>query len=115
MPVLLKRVYDPPAADDGFRILVDRLWPRGLSRDRAQVDLWLKEVGPSNELRHWFDHRDERYDEFTRRYADELHGSDAVRDLRDAVDAHTTSTLLFGAKNVEHNQAVALVTILQLS
>lgn len=113
MPVHLKRVYDAPADDDGYRILVDRLWPRGLSRENAHIDLWLKEVGPSNELRHWFDHIDERYDEFVRRYADELRGTPALQQLQDAISWNPTCTLLFGAKNTTHNQAVALIGILE--
>lgn len=112
MAVALKRVYDEPAPADGTRILVDRLWPRGLSREAAHLDLWLKDVAPSNELRKWFGHDPDRWSEFRTRYRDELkHNPDALAQLKQAV-AKGHATLLFGAKDKQHNQAVVLKELL---
>ncbi|OGP82558.1 MAG: hypothetical protein A2Z08_06365 [Deltaproteobacteria bacterium RBG_16_54_11] len=103
-----KRIYDEPEKKDGFRILVDRLWPRGLSKDRAQLDLWLREAAPSDALRKWFGHDPARWDEFKRRYFKEL------EDKTEAVESIVTKasqgsvTLLYGAKDVYYNNAVAL-------
>lgn len=113
MRISIKRVYEKPSSGDGFRILVDRLWPRGLTKEKARVDLWLREVGPSNDLRKWFAHDPARWSEFRRRYAVELRGKQA---LLDQIVEHASSgpvTLLFGAKDEEHNQAVALKGFLQ--
>ena len=108
-----KRVYDAPAEGDGKRVLVDRLWPRGLSRSRAAVELWLKEIAPSNALRQWFDHDPERWDEFQRRYWAELkENADALARLRAAIEEGPV-TLLYGAKDEAHNNAVALLDYLQ--
>ncbi|MDJ0949466.1 MAG: DUF488 domain-containing protein [Alphaproteobacteria bacterium] len=112
----IKRVYDPPAVDDGFRILVDRLWPRGLSKEAAAVDLWLKEIAPSAELRTWFGHDPDRWPEFQRRYRDELEAPEraaALDRLRRAQREHGTVTLLFGARNARHNHAVMLCELLE--
>jgi uncharacterized protein YeaO (DUF488 family) len=107
-PILrTKRVYLPPEASDGQRILVDRLWPRGLGKDKAAVDLWLKDVAPSDALRKWFHHEVANWDEFRRRYEAELEHNPAVAQLRAAVAARP-STLLYGAKDEAHNQAVVL-------
>jgi len=108
-----KRVYEEATAADGYRVLVDRLWPRGVSKDRAHVDLWLKEVGPSSELRKWFGHDPAKYDEFARRYRKELSSSDAYAELAGAADEHATITLVYGAKDEEHNQARVLQELLQ--
>jgi uncharacterized protein YeaO (DUF488 family) len=109
-----KRVYDPPARDDGFRVLVDRLWPRGLSKARAKVDLWLKDVAPSNALRKWFGHDPERWSEFVRRYKAELKTQkDAMAELREIGESHPRVTLLYGAHDSEHNNAVALLKFLK--
>jgi DNA-3-methyladenine glycosylase I len=105
-----KRVYDPPSPDDGFRILIDRLWPRGLSKNDAHVDLWLKDLAPSTALRTWFQHDPSRWKEFQRRYANELDRHDqAVRELWKYVQQGPV-TLLYGAHNQECNNAVALKT-----
>jgi uncharacterized protein YeaO (DUF488 family) len=110
--VKLKRVYDEPAAADGTRILVDRLWPRGLTKEKARVDLWLKEVAPSNELRKWFAHDPARWAEFKRRYRAELKANAGqVAQLKSAT-AKGTATLLFGAKDEEHNEAIVLKELL---
>ena len=112
MKLALKRVYDEPTSADGTRILVDRLWPRGLTKEAAHVDLWLKDVAPSNELRKWFAHDPARWSEFRTRYRNELkHNADALTQLKQAV-AKGHATLLFGAKDEEHNQAVVLKDLL---
>jgi uncharacterized protein YeaO (DUF488 family) len=104
----LKRVYQPPSKDDGMRVLVDRLWPRGLRKEEAAIDHWIKEVAPSNELRRWFGHDPERWVEFRRRYREELrhHGPELER-IRELAKEGTV-TLLFGAHDEERNNAVVL-------
>jgi uncharacterized protein YeaO (DUF488 family) len=104
----LKRVYEEPACDDGTRILVDRLWPRGLTKEKAHVDLWLKDVGPSNGLRKWFAHDPARWTEFKARYRAELkQNKEPLSALKQAV-AKGPATLLYGSKDEEHNQAIVL-------
>jgi len=104
----IKRVYDAPDAGDGVRILVDRLWPRGLSRDKAAVDHWFKEIAPSAELRRWFGHEPERWVEFRHRYFAELdRNPEQVAMLRKAI-GRRRATLLYAAKDDEHNNARAL-------
>jgi uncharacterized protein YeaO (DUF488 family) len=106
--VKIKRVYDPPARGDGERILVDRLWPRGLSKKAAAVDEWMKDVGPSNELRKWFGHDPARWSEFRRRYVAELRTHrDALATIANKARRGSV-TLLYGARDPEHNQAVVL-------
>ena len=113
MKLKIKRAYDPPATDDGLRVLVDRLWPRGLSKEKAHVDLWLKDVAPSNELRKWFAHDPAKWVEFQARYREELHGqNEALAQLRHHA-AHGKVTLLYGARDEEHNQAVVLKKLLE--
>lgn len=112
MTVGLKRVYEYPSQADGTRILVDRLWPRGLSKGKAQVDLWLKEVAPSTELRQWFNHDPEKWPEFQHRYCAELMANaEAVSELKAAL-ASGRATLVYGAKYEEHNDAVVLAAFL---
>jgi len=111
MPIETRRAYDPPTPDDGSRVLVDRLWPRGLKRESAAVDHWLRELAPSNELRKWFGHDPERWDEFRRRYADELRSpaaAPALAELRGLIVAHPVLTLVYGARETTHNNAEAL-------
>jgi uncharacterized protein YeaO (DUF488 family) len=111
--IRVKRIYDPPETSDGLRILVDRLWPRGLSKERAAVDWWLKEIAPSDELRKWFGHQPERWPEFKARYHRELDAKpEIVRDLEERARTHPL-TLLFSAKDVQRNQAVALLEYLE--
>lgn len=106
--IKLKRVYEPAADDDGARLLVDRIWPRGLSKDRAALTAWLKDVAPSTELRHWFDHDPDRWEEFRRRYTAELRKNDAaVKAVLDFVGKGPV-TLLYGAHEDRYNNAVAL-------
>lgn len=113
MTLRIKRVYAAPDPHDGKRILVDRLWPRGLTKEKAQVDLWLKDVAPSNKLRKWFAHDPGKWLEFKRRYIAELKrpASPLVALLEEARD--NTVTLLYGAKDEEHNEAVVLLELLQ--
>lgn len=115
--IRLKRAYDPPAAEDGRRVLVDRLWPRGLSKDAARLDAWLKDVAPSDGLRRWFGHRPERWAEFRRRYREELASPGAQAALRDlaAWARDGDVTLLFAAKDPERNNAVVLREVLEES
>lgn len=105
--IRVKRVYDPPEPDDGLRVLVDRLWPRGLSKESAHIDLWLRDIAPSNELRKWYGHDPAKWDEFRRRYAQELaEHQDAVRELE--VRLSSPVTLLFSSKETKLNNAMAL-------
>jgi len=110
----LKRIYDPPAQLDGYRVLVDRLWPRGLSKSKARVDFWMKEIGPTDALRKWFGHDPRRWTAFRARYWRELRGnSRLILQLKQIIKERRTVTLLFGARDEEHNQAVALQAFLQ--
>lgn len=112
MYVRIKRVYDEPAQEDGKRILIDRLWPRGLTKEKARIDLWLKDIAPSTELRNWFGHDPAKWTEFQVRYWTELESNtEAVSVLRDEL-AKSPVTLVYGAKDDHHNQAVALKTYL---
>ena len=111
MPIPIKRAYQPPAAADGKRILIDRLWPRGLSKDKAAIDLWLKEVAPSTALRQWFGHDPAKWKEFQTRYRKELAGNPAFAELRKAV-AGGRVTLVYSARDEAHNGAVVLQGLL---
>lgn len=105
----IKRVYDKKGKDDGFRILVDRLWPRGMSKEKAQVDFWLKEIAPSNKLRKWFDHDPEKWPEFQNRFKKELNeNKDSVDILKKKIKENKNVTLVYAAKDKEHNNAVFL-------
>jgi uncharacterized protein YeaO (DUF488 family) len=108
MAVTIKRIYAPAAKTDGFRILVDRLWPRGVSKEDAHIDLWLKEIAPSTDLRNWFNHEPEKWKEFCSRYKMELKDSAALSELRALLRIHHDVTLLYAAKDERHNQALAL-------
>jgi uncharacterized protein YeaO (DUF488 family) len=108
MNIKIKRAYEPPSEDDGMRILVDRLWPRGLTKARASVDLWLKDIAPSTELRKWFGHDPGKWTEFKTRYRAELKkNGDRVALLKSKVQEGKV-TLIYGAKDEEHNEAVVL-------
>ncbi len=104
----IKRIYDEPATTDGMRVLVDRLWPRGMTKQRAAADVWLKDVAPSPELRAWFGHRPERFAEFAARYTEELQANPAVDELRRLVAQSPRCTLLYAAKDARINHAVVL-------
>jgi uncharacterized protein YeaO (DUF488 family) len=112
MDICLKRAYDPPAATDGYRVLIDRLWPRGISRERAKLDGWEKDLAPSTELRQWFGHDPTRFEEFRRRYIDELrHRRPLLSALRRRARDGTV-TLVYSAHDEEHNDAVVLSEVL---
>jgi uncharacterized protein YeaO (DUF488 family) len=110
--IRIRRIYGPPAADDGRRVLVDRLWPRGLSREHAHIDEWLKEIAPSDGLRKWFGHDPVRWVEFRHRYREELKGHGGILERLRTEGKKGTVTLLFAAKDEEHNNAVALKELL---
>ena len=109
MAFVIKRVYDPAEASDGYRVLVDRLWPRGVSKERAELDLWHKEVAPSPDLRTEWHHNRERFDEFAERYRSELDANEAARALIALGDEHDRVTLLFGARDEQVNHAAVLL------
>ncbi len=112
MEVQTKRIHDPIEPTDGLRVLVDGLWPRGVRKEAASWDLWLRPVAPSATLRRWFAHDPSRWDEFRRRYRDELHASGELTRLREVVTAHGRMTLVYSARDRQHNQAVALRELL---
>lgn len=114
MDISIKRVYEPAAKSDGKRVLVDRIWPRGLTKAEAKVDLWLKEVAPSTELRKSFGHDPEKWLDFQKKYKEELKENPALAELK-AVAKDGTITLIFAAKDEDHNNAVVLKQILSQS
>jgi uncharacterized protein YeaO (DUF488 family) len=113
LDVRLKRAYDAPAASDGYRVLIDRLWPRGVSKENARLDEWARQLAPSSELRRWFGHEPARFEEFRRRYIAELAAQDEkLRELRRRA-REGTLTLVFGAHDENHNDAVVLAEVLR--
>ena len=110
--VMLKRAYEPPTKTDGERILVDRLWPRGLAKAKAGIDLWLKDIAPSTELRQWFGHEPEKWPEFKKRYRAELKSNPALAELQ-ALSRRGKITLVYAARDQLHNEAVVLKQLLQ--
>lgn len=112
-PIAIKRIYEDPANNDGYRVLVDRIWPRGVSKEDAKLDEWPKEIAPTDDLRKWFDHDPDKFHEFKKRYKKEL------KDHQDKLDGLVKKstekkvTLLYGAKDEEHNQAVVLQEVLE--
>lgn len=110
--IRVKRVYEPAETNDGYRVLVDRIWPRGVSKEKASIGEWLKDVGPSDDLRKWFNHEPERYPEFKKRYASELASNDAFADLKRIVKEHDKVTLVYSARDETHNQAMVLFGLL---
>jgi uncharacterized protein YeaO (DUF488 family) len=113
MPIQIKRVYEPASPEDGYRVLVDRLWPRGVSRQRAKVDGWIKELSPSTELRRWFGHDPGRFEQFRRRYIEELRDERARLSALRHRARDGTLTLVYSAHDTEHNDAVVLAEILR--
>ena len=112
--IQIARIYDPAKKSDGWRVLVDRLWPRALKKENARVHLWMKDIAPSNALRKWFAHKPERWPEFQRKYRAELiQKKELLAELKHAEKVHRKLTLLFGAKDPKHNQAVVLVNVLR--
>jgi uncharacterized protein YeaO (DUF488 family) len=113
MDIRLKRAYEPAAASDGYRVLIDRLWPRGVSRERAELDEWERELPPSANLRQWFGHDPSRCEEFRRRYIEELRGQrPRLAELRRRARTRTL-TLVYSARDTEHNDAVVLAEVLR--
>ena len=110
-----RRIYEPADKSDGYRVLVDRLWPRGVSKERAALDTWAKEVAPSTELRQWFGHVPERFPEFVKRYTSELANNPALAAYEAEWKKHPTVTLLFGARDETHNEAIVLQQYLEKS
>ena len=112
--IRIKRVYEEPAKEDGYRILVDRLWPRGLTKERAKVDRWVKEIAPSDALRKWFGHEPEKWPEFAKRYRSELaKKKDLLKEVKKLQRQHGTVTLLYGRKDEKQNQAVLIAAALK--
>lgn len=103
-----KRIYEEPVDSDGVRILTERLWPRGVSKERANLDKWMKGVAPSHDLRKWFDHDPDKWDEFKEKYMQELFGSDHVEELLEIIKENETVTFIYASKDEEHNSTVLL-------
>lgn len=113
MDIRLKRAYDPATAADGYRVLIDRLWPRGVSREQAQLNDWQKELAPSTELRQWFSHQPSRFEQFRRRYIDELRGRREQLTTLRRIARGSTLTLVYSAHDAEHNNATVLAEVLR--
>jgi len=111
--IKIKRIYDAPSPQDGYRVLVDRLWPRGISKDKAALDEWLKDIAPSTDLRKWFDHKLDRFEEFSVRYTDELLHNPAVSALKKLITNKTNVTLLYAARDPQINHAKVLQEFLE--
>src|SRR5699024_4498055 len=113
MSVLIKRIYDLKENDKGYRVLVDRIWPRGVSKEDANLDEWLKDIAPSTELRKWFDHRKERFEEFSIKYQKEIQKHPEI--IRNLIEKAKSGKLilLYGDKDEKHNQAVVLKNIIE--
>lgn len=114
MNISIKRVYLPAEDSDGYRVLVDRLWPRGIKKENAKIDLWAKALAPSAELRKWFNHIPERFEEFSKKYVEELKANPEVAPILDELRRHDKVTLLYGAKDEQHNNAVVLLHLLSV-
>ncbi|MDD3488109.1 MAG: DUF488 family protein [Candidatus Pacebacteria bacterium] len=113
--VKIKRIYEKLEEDDGYRILIDHLWPRGISKEKAKIDLWFKEISPSNELRQWFNHDPEKWLEFQKKYKEELKlKKEIVNELKEIIKKKKKVTLLYSAVDMKYNNAVALKKILGL-
>ncbi|QQZ08798.1 DUF488 domain-containing protein [Heyndrickxia vini] len=113
--IKIKRAYEPISEVDGKRILVDRLWPRGISKEKANIDEWMKNIAPSNELRKWFNHDPEKFDKFREKYKEELDNTELHDDLKKLrkMNDEGTVTLVYSAKDEEHNQAIVLKQYLE--
>jgi uncharacterized protein YeaO (DUF488 family) len=107
--IRIKRIYEPASEADGFRLLIDRLWPRGISKEKAKIDLWLPNISPSAELRKWFNHEPEKWLEFQSRFLEELkEKNELIEEITTIINNNSTVTFLFAAKNEQHNNAVVL-------
>jgi uncharacterized protein YeaO (DUF488 family) len=113
--IAIKRAYDPPSPSDGFRVLVDRIWPRGVKREEAKIDLWLKDVAPTTDLRKWFGHDSVKWPGFEDRYRAELAGNAGFDELLAIVRQHKQVTLVFAARDTAHNNAVVLQALCKKS
>jgi uncharacterized protein YeaO (DUF488 family) len=114
--IKLKRIYEKVERDNGFRVLVDRLWPRGLNKEKAKIDLWLKDIAPSDKLRKWFGHKPERWEEFKKKYQEELKTKkDLLKQIKDLEKKHKIITLVYSAKDETKNNAVVLAERLRKS
>lgn len=111
--IILKRIYEEASPNDGYRILVDRLWPRGISKEKADLAEWLKELGPSNELRKWFGHIPEKYPEFEKRYKEELISQTENLKRIKEISKKQKVCICYGAKDTEHNQAQVILDVLE--
>lgn len=111
--IKIKRIYEKYSSDDGYRILIDRLWPRGISKGNAHIDLWLKEIAPTNHLRKWFSHDPKKWESFKKKYIKELKDNKSLLDqIKDLQKEHKTITLIFSAKDEQHNNAIVLDEVL---
>jgi uncharacterized protein YeaO (DUF488 family) len=110
--IKIKRIYEARSAGDGYRILVDRLWPRGMKKETANINIWMKEIAPSSELRKWFNHDPEKWKSFLAKYKTELEPSPLFAELKSLAEKHKIITLLYGSKDEQYNQAVALKSFL---
>lgn len=109
----IKRIYDDPSDEDGTRVLVDKVWPRGMSKEEARLDEWWKEVAPDDDLRQWFDHDTDKWSDFKKKYREQLKDQKSeIREFLDKLDKRKRLTLLYGAKDEKHNQAVVLKSYL---
>ncbi|MCK9291791.1 MAG: DUF488 domain-containing protein [Bacteroidales bacterium] len=108
----IKRIYEKPSSEDGYRVLIDRLWPRGIRKEEAALNEWKKELAPSNELRKWFGHQPERFEEFKKQYVEELNKQSAALDQLRQLSTDQEVTLLYAAKDELHNNAVVLLELL---
>lgn len=112
--IKIKRVYEPPSKEDGYRILVDRLWARGLTKEKARIDLWLKEIAPSNELRKWYNHDPKKWDVFKEKYRKELEGKEELLEqIKKLEKEYKTITLLYSSKEEKLNNAAALLELIK--
>jgi uncharacterized protein YeaO (DUF488 family) len=112
--ITIKRAYEATKEDDGYRILVDRLWPRGVSKEKAKLDRWMKDIAPSNELRKWFGHDPDRWEAFKKKYLNEIQEHmELVKELKEIIQENDTVTLIYSAKDEEHNNAVVLLELLK--
>lgn len=112
--IKVKRIYDPASEDDGYRVLIDRLWPRGVSKENANIDLWMKEIAPSTELRKWFHHDPDKWEEFKQRYKDELSNKkDLIDQILKLEEEYKNATFIYSAKDREKNQAMVLIEVLR--
>lgn len=114
MPIKIKRIYEAPAKADGYRILVDRLWPRGLKKEDAHIDKWLKAIAPSTDLRTWIHSARGNWDEFELRYTDEVKNSEGLQELKTLLKEHNTVTFLYAAKDEHQNHALVLKRIIKV-